>query len=32
MKDMFTFDNFPMVIIIALVAIAYLSFLSVLFA
>ncbi len=32
MKDMFTFDGFPMAIIIALVVIAYLSFLSVLFA
>jgi len=29
---MFTFDNFPMVIVIALVAIAWLSFLSVILA
>ena len=29
MKDMFTFDNFPLTFIIALVAIAYLSFFSV---
>jgi hypothetical protein len=29
MKDMFTFQNFPMVIIITLVVIAWLSFLSV---
>lgn len=31
MKDMFTFQNFPMVIIIALIATAWLSFLSVIF-
>lgn len=30
MKEMFTFQNFPMVIIIALVAIAWFSLLSVL--
>jgi hypothetical protein len=29
---MFTFDNFPMVIVIALVAMAWLSFLSVILA
>jgi len=29
---MFTFDNFPMVIVIALVALAWLSFLSVILA
>lgn len=29
MKEMFTFQNFPMVIIIALIVVAYLSFLSV---
>lgn len=29
MKDMFTFQNFPMVVIIALVIISWLSFLSV---
>lgn len=32
MKDMFTFQNLPMVIVIALVVIAYLSFLSVILA
>jgi hypothetical protein len=32
MKDMFTFENFPMLIVIALVAMAYLSFLSVILA
>ena len=31
MKDMFTFENFPMAIIIALIAVAWLSFLSVIF-
>jgi len=31
MKDMFTFQNFPMAIIIALVVVAWLSFLSVIF-
>lgn len=30
MKEMFTFQNFPMVIVIALIAIAWFSFLSVL--
>jgi hypothetical protein len=30
MKEMFTFQNFPMVIVVALVAIAWFSFLSVL--
>jgi hypothetical protein len=29
---MFTFDNFPMVIVIALITMAYLSFLSVILA
>lgn len=29
MKDYFTFENLPMVIVVALVAIAWLSFLSV---
>lgn len=29
---MFTFDNFPMVIVIALVAVAWLSFFSVILA
>jgi hypothetical protein len=29
MKEMFTFQNFPMVIIIALVVLAWISFLSV---
>ena len=29
---MFTFDNFPMVIVIALITLAYLSFLSVILA
>ena len=29
MKEMFTFQNFPMVIVIALVVLAYLSFFSV---
>ena len=32
MKEMFTFHNFPMVVIIALVVIAWLSFLSVIIA
>ena len=32
MKEMFTFQNFPMAIIIGLVALAWLSFLSVIFA
>ncbi len=32
MKDMFTFENFPMLIVIALVGMAYLSFLSVILA
>jgi hypothetical protein len=32
MKDMFTFENFPMLIVIALVVMAYLSFLSVILA
>lgn len=32
MKEMFTFQNFPMVIIIALVALAWFSFLSVIIA
>jgi len=32
MKDMFTLQNFPMVIIIALIALAYLSFFSVIFS
>jgi hypothetical protein len=32
MKDMFTFQNFPMLIVIALVVMAYLSFLSVILA
>lgn len=31
MKEMFTLENFPMVIIIGLVALAYLSFFSVIF-
>ena len=31
MKDMFTFQNFPMVIIVALIVTAWLSFLSVVF-
>ena len=31
MKDFFTFQNFPMAIIIALIAGAWLSFLSVIF-
>lgn len=30
MKEMFTFQNFPMVIVVALIAIAWFSFLSVL--
>ena len=30
MKEMLTFQNFPMLIVIALIVIAYLSFLSVL--
>jgi hypothetical protein len=30
MKEMFTFQNFPMLIVIALIVIAYLSFFSVL--
>jgi len=29
MKEMFTFQNFPMIIIIGLIAVAWLSFLSV---
>lgn len=29
MKEMFTFDNFPMAILIALVTVAYLAFFSV---
>jgi hypothetical protein len=32
MKDMFTFENFPMVIIIALIAFAWAVFISVLLA
>ncbi len=32
MKEMFTFQNFPMLIVIALIVVAYLSFLSVLLA
>ena len=32
MKDMFTFQNFPMVIIVALIVIAWASFLSVIFS
>jgi hypothetical protein len=32
MKEMFTFQNFPMPIIIALIVISYLSFFSVLLA
>ena len=32
MKEMFTFQNFPMAIIIALVVISWLSFLSVIIA
>lgn len=32
MKEMFTFQNFPMPIIIALIVIAYVSFFSVLLA
>lgn len=31
MKDMLTFQNFPMFIIIALIAVSWLSFLSVIF-
>jgi hypothetical protein len=31
MKDMFTFQNFPMVIIVALMVVALASFLSVIF-
>ena len=31
MKDMFTFQNLPMAIIIALIAVSWLSFLSVIF-
>lgn len=31
MKDMFTFQNFPMLIIVAMVVISWLSFLSVIF-
>ena len=31
MKEMFTFQNFPMVIIVVLIAVAWLSFLSVIF-
>jgi hypothetical protein len=30
MKEMFTFQNFPMLIVIALIVISYLSFFSVL--
>jgi len=30
MKEMFTFQNFPMLIVIALIVLAYLSFFSVL--
>jgi len=30
MREMFTFDNFPMAIVVALVVISYLSFFSVL--
>ncbi len=32
MKEMFTFQNLPMVIVIALIAIAWFSFLSVIIA
>jgi len=32
MKEMFTFQNFPMTIIVALVAFSWLIFLSVIFA
>jgi hypothetical protein len=32
MKEMLTFENFPMVIVIGLVALAYLSFFSVIFS
>ncbi len=32
MKDMFTFQNFPLLIIIGMVAFAWFSFLSVIFA
>ena len=32
MKEMFSFQNFPMVIVVALVVIAWLSFLSVIIA
>lgn len=32
MKDMFTFENFPMVIIVALIAFAWAVFISVLLA
>lgn len=32
MKEMFTFQNFPMAIIIALIVISWLSFLSVIIA
>ena len=32
MKEMFTFQNLPMVVVIALVAIAWFSFLSVIIA
>lgn len=31
MKEMFTFENFPMAIIVALIVVAWASFLSVLF-
>lgn len=31
MKEMFTFENFPMTIIVVLIACAWLSFLSVIF-
>ena len=32
MKEMFTFQNFPMVVVVALVALAWFSFLSVIIA
>ena len=32
MKELFTFEGFPMVVIIALIALAYFSFFSVMFA
>ena len=31
MKEMFTFQNFPMVIIVALIIVSWVSFLSVIF-